>query len=274
MAKGLGSKYLELMESNRIEPNFWCSEEYFKHANCEELRWDYKTGISAPDYGLLLPPISNLGRVSIDPGINIWADFPGYMEPFIVEFDYLRVDRKFLDYNYIYDPRNFLDMSGGDWSVFRKNVRKWPRSVPVGVLVDYRRLLSSGDWYDEQEELFLKWLSNRPEDNIQDDEVMMNFYFNGEHRAGLFRGNELVGVNVWDYNWKYVNYRYCICLPEPFLSEYMRFLFYTNPVSNIGGKMVNDGGVLDKPSLKAFKDKLNPVEVKKIYSWEFKGGIG
>lgn len=274
MVKGLGSKYLELMESNQIEPNFWCSEEYFKMANCKELKGDYKAGITAPDYGLLLPPLNRMGRVSIDPGINIWSDLPGYMGGLEEESEYLQVNKRFLDYNYIYDPKNFLNMEGGNWAVFRKNVRKWFRNCSLGKSIEYRRLYNSEDWYDELEALFIKWLSNRKDDEIQDDEVMINFLFGGEYRAGLFRGKELVGVNIWDFNWKYVNYRYCICLPEPFLSEYMRFLFYTNPVSNIGGKMVNDGGVLDKPSLKAFKDKLNPVEVKKIYSWEFKGGIG
>jgi len=59
-------------------------------------------------------------------------------------------------------------------------------------------------------------------------------------------------------------YRYCIADPdEPFLDEFMRLLFYQR---NAAGKLVIDGGVLGRPGLERFKDKLNPVKKRPVYS--------
>ena len=93
----------------------------------------------------------------------------------------------------------------------------------------------------------------------------------GEHRVVLLnKAGEIVGVNIWDENWMNVNFRYSIVRPEPFLADYMRLLFYTDRrmlARAQNGIYVNDGGVLDRPSLKQYKDKLNPLRVREVRSW-------
>ncbi len=78
----------------------------------------------------------------------------------------------------------------------------------------------------------------------------------------------MVGMNVWDENHLYINYRLCIVDPsERFLDEFMRYLFYTDPLIMEQNKLVNDGGVLGNEGLKRFKDKMNPFSVRPVYSW-------
>jgi hypothetical protein len=48
----------------------------------------------------------------------------------------------------------------------------------------------------------------------------------------------------------------------------MRYLFYRDPEIRNQNKLVNDGGVLDNPNIKAFKDKMNPVRVREVYQWK------
>jgi hypothetical protein len=78
---------------------------------------------------------------------------------------------------------------------------------------------------------------------------------------------KVLGINIWDLNDTYINYRYCFCSNEPFLSEYMRLLFYTDPEILSTGKLVNDGGCLGNDNLKAFKKKLNPISVREVSSY-------
>ena len=81
----------------------------------------------------------------------------------------------------------------------------------------------------------------------------------------LFR---LVGMNVWDENFAFINYRYCIDDGAPFLNEYLRYCFYTHPTILLINKYVNDGGCLDSEGLKKFKMKLNPLAVYKVFSYK------
>ena len=95
--------------------------------------------------------------------------------------------------------------------------------------------------------------------------------FEGENRRFLrSKKGKIYGLNIWDENFQYINYRYCICGKEDFISEYMRLLFYTDSVILNKGKLVNDGGVLDNPKLRFFKDKLNPMQVKERRTWRKK----
>ena len=59
---------------------------------------------------------------------KIWSDFDNLQLGGIN-------DRKsqFLDWEYIFDPNSFKDLSGKKWEVFRKNIRKWPRNNPNWV---------------------------------------------------------------------------------------------------------------------------------------------
>jgi hypothetical protein len=264
------SRYLKALREFDIEPNFWCSEEYFKHAEfCEFIRTlpdgdELSVVVTDPDDEHAVFPLFNLtqGRVHpVVPGGGIWADLVGFQPNPLPSRG-----PKFLDYNYIYDPKEFQEMRGKKWMTFRKNSRKFPRR------------------YGEHK---VAWLPLRPReeisafasevlsfmpDEIHDAEVLLKYLFDGENRLFLFDipAHKILAVNIWDENYKYINYRYALCINEPFLSEYIRLCFYKMVDERYPGKFVNDGGVLDRPLLKEFKDKLNPVKVKKIYSWKNK----
>jgi hypothetical protein len=275
---GRMSRYLELLEKGGITPNFWCSDEYFSKAHLEEKERGNFSMVIDGDW-LMFPMISLTNPMSILPhkphlveftGIiagdenKIWSDFPEWNpSKALVSLDW---EHKFLDYEYIYDPKAFLNMKGGAWAVFRKNCRKWPRRFGDGNL--------TYDWihmyhhYGDLNELLTSWLEKKGDEKIEDDQVMMSYVFGGKFRKLLWdRKGKIYGMNIWDKNYKYINFRYCICRPEEFLSEYMRLLFYTDPIIQEKNKLVNDGGVLDNPNLKKFKDKMNPHHIREVFSW-------
>lgn len=256
----MGLSYLDLLELHRITPNFWCSGEYFEKAALteEEIGAEgYKLVCVRDEDWHVLPLISpQIGLVPFAPKDKpTWSDFE--------KSSYLNAEPSLLDLEYIYDPLAFQDMSGHKWMTFRKNCRKWPRNNPNCNYWKY-------EWKELKDVLqtWMEWLEGLDdEEEVQDAEVIEKYMMTGKNRMVLWRGNEIVGVNIWDENYMFVNYRYCFCKPEPFLSEYMRWLFYTDPVIMGKGKLVNDGGVLGKESLERFKDKMNPLRVRRVHSW-------
>ena len=77
-----------------------------------------------------------------------------------------------------------------------------------------------------------------------------------------------MAINAWDVNWKYINYRVCMVREnEPFLDEFARWLFYTDPDIIKVNKLINDGGTLGCKGLERFKDKMNPKKKVEMYSW-------
>jgi len=173
-----------------------------------------------------------------------------------------------LDYEFIYDPMEFIDLSGSKWSVFRKNIRKWPKHHP-----DSEYLPLSDDEIGLPL-LVSQWILThyhpRYDYEIHDYYTLTNFCFNGSHRKGIFYQDQLLGMNVWDENHQFINYRCCVVMPgQPFLDEYLRYLFYTDPEILSKEKRVNDGGCLDNIGLQNFKLRLNPIEVNSIYSWKW-----
>jgi len=93
----------------------------------------------------------------------------------------------------------------------------------------------------------------------------------GIEKMGLYKDGKLVAINIWDENYKYINYRYCIVdRKEPFLDEFVRYLFYTDLVILKTGKLVNDGGTVGNQGLEHFKDKLNPIRKRKVHSYIIK----
>lgn len=244
--------YLKVVENSGLSPNFFMSEEYLE---AKGLEWIEERGLwgcrESGEPGWYLPPV----RVDGGLGLHavVWAGLPGVEGP------------EFLDYEFIYDPQRFLSLGGHHWSVFRKNVRKWPMRMASNGS-EYRRL-AEDECMEEGANLFASWAGGG---EVFDPETMLRMVVGGRNRAGLFRGGVLVGMNVWDWNWMYVNFRLCLDNGEPFLQEYLRWLFYTSPVILDSGKLVNDGGCLGSGGLFNFKMKLHPVEVRKIYS---QGGV-
>lgn len=261
--------YLTLAESRRIDPNFYLSIPYLTLSNAQCWERNGWTWVEA-DKWCLFPPLYK------DPIVNgdypkdtnrVWCDFYESWQDQIVAEDLLPGIRKeFLDWEYLFDPTMFNAMNGGCWETFRKNCRKWPnRNIDWTYCdrVDHPALVT----------LLTDWLTAK-QSTIQDGEFLARYVINsagvvGIHRRYLYnRMDELIAVNIWDTNWQYINYRICIVKSEePFLAEFVRWLFYTDGEIQRSGKLVNDGGVVDNPGLEAFKDKMNPVRKRQVYSW-------
>lgn len=254
------NKYLDALEAAEISPNFWCSEEYFERAGWETFSNFGMTWVEDREGEVVLPALLR-GSFAHKPW-SVWSDLEGYS-------GHIQLRREFLDHNFIYDPRNFLKMEGGSWAVFRKNSRKFASRNPEKRLsyLDLNHI--DGVLREDLPDILLSWLEGKPGEVIHGDDVMLDYVENGRNRKVLLDqlGN-VYGVNIWDENYKYINFRFCICRPEPFLSEYMRLLFYTDREILEAGKLVNDGGALDNRDLADFKMKLNPVEVKDVFSWK------
>lgn len=255
--------YLHLLEKHGVEPNFWCSEEYFRASGFKTVEDDLGYVAVVGDDQLIFPPIHReagfphllLRSFGLD---RIWSDFQGN------HFQDWSPD--LLDLEYIYNPKEILAMEGSRFKTFRKNHRKIEKTYGTDSL-SYRAI-QPGEYSFKHsiEKLFLQWLENRgAEEEIHDDEVLYRFLTQGTNRAILYHMEYgLLGMNIWDENHLYVNYRYMICRPWPYLDEYMRWLFYSSLETD---KLVNDGGILDNPGLKRFKDRMNPTRVRNVYSW-------
>jgi len=228
----------------------------FQKADFIEYQYNGVVYIADPDRRNILPPISKGGQFPVN--VPVWADLGKYSPK--------GLKAKFLDYEYVYDPNSFIDLSGSKWKVFRKNIKKFSKRYHLKTF--YRTDFNKQQIYNFVEE----WADEIKWDEVQDAKVMLKYAYNGHNRKALInQDGKIIGLNIWDCNFKYINFRYCLCLNMPFLSEYMRYLFYTNiTTSDITGGpvLVNDGGTLGNPGLKTFKNKLNPIKTRKVFSWK------
>jgi hypothetical protein len=250
------------MKKMNLKPNFFVSEPYLELAGAEVMVGDGWVWLDA-DGVCMFPPYKYVVTPDHDfPLDRIWSDFDGF-HPGI---DW---QPEFLDHEYIFDPNDFNAMDGGKWNTFRKNVRKWPREHPEWLYV------SACYNTDEATELVADWLDAKQED-VQDGELMARFALleldERIHRRFMYYFDAgrpvLVGINAWDDNWEYINYRICMVKAgERFLDEFMRYQFYTDPEIQWEWKLVNDGGTLGNAGLERFKDKMNPKFKRTVYSW-------
>lgn len=256
------NEYLLRMKYNEIEPNFFCSREYFEKANLEE-KYNNLSFWYSFENKVMFPPIPSYSEFYKHTN-EIWLGLEGIKIP-------NKWKREFFDYEFIYDSKNFLNMSGGNWATFRKNVRKFPKryngSCSYFLAEDYEP--------DEFEikELFLNWMERESIIDIHDPDIALEYLLYGENRAFLVddQFGILLGVNIWDFNWKYINFRFSFYDPQYspwFLSEYLRYLFYTSEICLGDRRLINDGGCLDNKNLYNFKLKMNPVEIRKMWSWK------
>jgi hypothetical protein len=254
--------YLKRAEELGIDPNFYLSEAYLilSNAVCHTKRgWVW---ISEGDWCLFPPlPLNPLAIVLPPYELRkIWSDFEGKSPNYF--------HSEFLDWEYILNPTHFNNLSGGKWESYRKNVRKWPKIHPNW---EYSNIFIG----KEIQELLGEWLEGK-KDNVQDADLLATFIiipqddsFMGIYRKFLYDSDgKLVAINVWDENYKYINYRYCIVKDKnPYLDEFARYLFYTDPEIQAKGKLINDGGSIGNKGLEKFKDKLNPVRKREVHSW-------
>lgn len=218
-------------------------------------------------------PIEDLNK--LHPGFFIWSDFPGL---FPWGFFSEATIKTGLDRNYIYHLNRFDNLSGRKFEVFRKNIRKFPnRYGPTKYLTicEYEKLVGEARARDSLYNTFIKWLEARPEEEIHDADLILSYlqdYWDIE--VLIDPGKDIVlGFNIFDWSYFYVNFRFSFCVNIPFLSEYLRYLFFTSgyvrsKASFLGITSVNDGGDLGKSSLAEFKRKLRPYIITEISSWE------
>lgn len=254
-----------------MTPNFYCSGPYLEAVGVsviEKFGW-----LKVLDGDVVMfPPIPKSGsfvggfRGGAFPnnGFNycsFWSDFGGWEPP-------EKYVKRFLDWEYLYVPHHFLAMDGGNWETFRKNSRKWPSWAGEGNWRYGSTFLPSNM---EKVRLLIEWLELR-EESVEDAEIIAQFVTHppaGVRTEYLTRGQSLVGINIWDENYQYINYRFCLTRQEPYVEEFTRLMFYfaRNGESPECSKLVNDGGTLGSQGLKRFKDKMNPLEKRPVYSW-------
>lgn len=253
-----------------VLPNFFVSADYFTAAGAvAELINDAWYIWNGYGDGLLLPIVRRDHSMRKSPaqwmeGIaEIWSTFP-VPHQCVVMPDFGELS--FLDHNFIYDPRSFVEMKGGVWSTFRKNSRKPEKmgvtDVPFSVLDRHTRATAR----DRMLRLLSKWADGRG--CVHDPDIMIWFIQNAEGVQLFQLQGKIVAFNIYDYNHSYVNFRYCITDPEiPFLSEFARREFYRAIDDKKLGRLVNDGGSLGYEGLYKFKQKLNPVQVYESNTW-------
>jgi hypothetical protein len=248
---------LDRAQQLKIEPNFYLSEPYLKL--CKAKCWEQNNWIwIEADKWCLFPRLSlTEDKISNHPTKKVWSDFNGW--PSVKH-------REFLDWEYVFNPVAFNDMSGGTWEIFRKNSRKWQKTNKNWVYCGY---------FDSPAAALLvaEWLEAKQQ-TVQDADLIIEYVLNlqtlpGIQRRCLYDEDErLMAINTWDENWQYINFRFCIIRQgEPFLDEFVRWLFYTDSQIQATGKLINDGGTVGNIGLEHFKDKLNPVRKRKVMSW-------
>jgi hypothetical protein len=246
--------FLSRAERLNLLPNFFLSEKYLEFSQVKCLESDNQIWIEDEEW-MLFPPLScdNREIQKIVCEKNIWSTFGNSK--------FSNYQCEFLDYNYIFNPSRFDCLKGNNWEIYRKNIKKWPR----------RNENWKYDWNckDDKEVNLLvgNWMEKKINE-LEDFNILINFIFDKKiERKYLYNNNQLVAINAWDENHVYVNYRICIIKKEQsFLSEFVRYLFYTDPFIRSKNKLINDGGSLGYDGLERFKDKMNPLQKRKIYS--------
>lgn len=241
------------IEELGITPNFFISEIYLNQSDIigkKKHGWVWIEENNLP----LFPPLPyRFSLIRKAPVQKYWAGWPNNQG----------INTPFLDYQYIYDPKDFLKMEGGKWATFRKNSRKWANREEK---VTYTRICDD----DQAVSLMVNWIT-RNQKTVQDVQFIVDCILTPPtdcYIKYLYDATgKLTAINFADENYKYINYRFLICRREPFADEYARLCFYLDPYIQNKGKMVNDGGSLGLPGLEKFKDKLNPIEKNKIYSF-------
>lgn len=262
-------EYLTVMNNHGIIPNFFCSKPYLElHPEISLQTGNGWVWLQDEEWTVFPPLPIDKDVVEFFPESvkKIWCDFgmppdTGYQTRKATE----SWVNEMLDMEYIFNPHSFLNMDGHKWQTFRKNSRKWARNNP-----GYSYTNSVVGMLDECSDLIMDWVERKGEENLQDGDFLLKFLLldSPEMYYGFLRNGDgdIVAINVADQNYLFWNYRICFSADEPFLDEFARLCFYTDPIILNSKKMVNDGGVLDSPGLERYKDKMNPVFKRERFS--------
>lgn len=272
----LKSLYLKKIEERGTPPNFFCSSAYLSQEHIQMNVSHFYIWPVDEDGEALLPPLFTsvlpghmddlaygIGSPS---GCLVPPDAGEVMVDLSGEHPPTGYSREFFDYEFIYRPENFLKMEGGAWEVFRKNSKKYPKRNP-GVY----EYTENPPEQSKIASLLAEWLENKMGADVYDIDFLISCVLDppgGMFRMFLKRGGELVAINVYDENWMYVNFRYCISKTKDHADEFARLMFYTDPIILNKQKYVNDGGSLGNQNLFNYKKKLNPVKINERFSWK------
>lgn len=240
-----GKHYLGRMERLGITPNFWCSQEYFWRAGIKFSVVGDSYLASAPDGSLFLPILGKQGPLD---GVEVFAAFPC-----------MQIGQE-LDRQYIYTPGK-VNLSGNAWKPVRANVHRVQRKLgnlalwPMSPSEDVKRAA-----------LMLQAWSQKQGDQVYDPELMVDYLIDGDNRLALRdEHHNLHGILAWDYNYKYTNFRYCVVAQGvDGLSDVARLMFREWCGIHHPDRLINDGGDLDRPGLRRYKEKLQPIEIHTI----------
>lgn len=241
--------YLDIIREHGITPNFFMSEEYFRIAGFHErFRSDYFI-VYDPDGQIMFPPITPAGKIPMN---GKWE----------IGFPCNEINGELFDCQFIYDT--IPDMSdstlcGGRWKTTRKNIHKVERELGT-IIADKTYPFS-----DQQlQDILLNWTPSA-ETQIYNPDVIIAHVYKSNNRIALLAKGELVGILIFDTNWKYINFRYCFVKPGiDGLSDYARIFF--RMYMKDSPLQINDGGSLGRESLYRYKKRLNPVEIQYIRS--------
>lgn len=265
------NKYLKTAQNLHVNPNFWMSDEYLKAAEAVDYEQTGFSGVRADGLNLfpeLMPPPWGFIKRGGNP---YWAS--PILRPTMTNVITEENGHTFLDYNFLYRPSDLAEAKGGKFKKFRKNSRRVEKShfQITGDLINTPISLQDIDNF------VIEWVESKAPETVQDGDSLVNFFFNAMATGegiGIVAGRgeigwEIIGINLWDENWRYVNYRYCLANHGiPYADEFLRRRFYSQIAERVDKKWVNDGGSIDSEGLHRFKMSLNPVRVERIYSYK------
>jgi len=219
--------------------------------NVEDLALSFSessSGLKYFDGVYFIPPFTSQNDVTD----VVWMDYEGYVG---------KGEKKFADFEYIYNPVDIINMKGRKYHVFRHNINKFREK---NYQIEYREGSK-----DDIHEIGEKWLIGQHRTK-KDMPVESWIFFAEDFLNGkvLYLDGEPVAFNLWDIGLKYVHFMVNCSDPDiEFLNEYSRYLFYLDISTRYPNMLVNDGGTLGSEGLRRYKNKLNPVAIRSRYSW-------
>jgi len=259
--------YFRILQETGHSPNFCCSEEWFNKDGWTVYSDDegyvhVMDDANVRMFPAILAPSS--GRPSLTRRFPYSIGFSSF-RPTPTEGEALQ----YWDHEFIYKPQIFSDLSGQHWRDVRKNL-KWARED----LGEDTWLDSPGSILGEELDKLLQGWKPSDDAPVFAPETLVIYALEGKHRLAL-RGaktGRLVALLIWDENWKYINFRYCLTIGGVRgLSDTARVAFHLYQ-SVRSTKLINDGGSLGRTGLFKYKTRLNPVAVNSIYGWTAKEG--
>ncbi len=251
-------RYLKALRQMGQRPNFWCSSEYARRAGWRSPAGEIVLDVFDADGVQMLPTLvklerkGNPGPYQINRATRCWAGFAGD-------------SGRLLDFEFIYNPADFMDISGPRWKKVRKCIRQAKADLPCADL-------SYGNVYDSDSalnEFVYRWAIQNSTGTFYEPDVMESYMMEGESRLLLIDPHSpsraAYALLIWDQNWQYINFRYCCVesgvrgLSDLARVKFMRWIHLYYP-----GRLVNDGGALDSKELFTYKTKLNPLEINNI----------